>query len=418
MATLALSASRKELFLSQVGKAKEEIKTKFASARQLLDVREAELLSQLEALEVCYMQEGGGIAEQIAELNKLKEVQLATAKLNQNKDLVMQYVSQLDDRVRKLEEDLEKERASVRSVVVEWDTKVETKLCEFGKIMSKPVPDYKEIVNPEFVAFKHTSEQSETVGVFHCPRSIAVDAETGNIYICDCGNDRVQVFNRSFQFLFLFCEEMHRPDGICISDGRIYITQNWDNRLNVYNCQGKFFESVGKEKQKKFFSTVIRFDRPRGVAVSTCTSLIYVCDTGNDQIQCLNLDLTYNSKIVNVPKPRDIKITSKELAVLTEGQYCIYYYNFSHQLFRMIIPRGKDVKYPWHFCLDNEYNILLTDISSGCVAIFTNNGDLIHKLGKGGEERGEFKEPTGIAIDSYNRIIVASENRNNCLQIF
>ena len=73
---------------------------------------------------------------------------------------------------------------------------------------------------------------------------------------------------------------------------------------------------------------------------------------------------------------------------------------------------------PYRFCLDAEQNIIITDSKAHCVTIFTSKGELIHKFGRRGTRRGELFIPAGIAVDSENRIIVASHNPNFCLQIF
>ena len=76
----------------------------------------------------------------------------------------------------------------------------------------------------------------------------------------------------------------------------------------------------------------MEFDCPRGVAVSTVNNLIYICECRNNRIQCLNLNLTFNSFISEVTQPRDIKLTSQDVVVLTGGSPCIQFYDYSHQL--------------------------------------------------------------------------------------
>ena len=60
----------------------------------------------------------------------------------------------------------------------------------------------------------------------------------------------------------------------------------------------------------------------------------------------------------------------------------------------------------------------MTDSATNFVLIFSNRGELIHKFGKKGGDRGEFLEAKGIALDSEDRIIVASEDPNHCIQLF
>ena len=109
----------------------------------------------------------------------------------------------------------------------------------------------------------------------------------------------------------------------------------------------------------------------------------------------------------------------KDIVVLTDGSPCIRFYNYSHQLIREIITRreGNQVIIPWYFCLDREFNILITDYSADLVMIFSNRGELLYKLGRSGEGRGDFIFPTGIATDREGRIIVGSHNLEHCIQI-
>ena len=126
--------------------------------------------------------------------------------------------------------------------------------------------------------------------------------------ICDYGNNRVQVFTSSFKFIFQFNEKMYEPCGICFSENNVYVTQEGSNCLNVYSVEGKLLQSVGKEGRNE-----LEFDLPSGIEVSLLKNLIYVCDNKNKRIQCLNLNLTFNSFILHIFGPRDIKLTQNEI---------------------------------------------------------------------------------------------------------
>ena len=60
----------------------------------------------------------------------------------------------------------------------------------------------------------------------------------------------------------------------------------------------------------------------------------------------------------------------------------------------------------------------MTDMSGNYVLIFTGEGGLIHRFGSVGAGRGEFIVPSGIAVNSENRIIVASWSTDYCIQLF
>ena len=401
---------RSDSFLSQVERVGREMATKFQRSHQVLVEREATLLSELDELVVRYR--GEGITQQIEELNRLKESQLSSVK--ENKEIV-KIVSVLEERVREIRAKFERDLASMRRVVLKWDECVFDKLSEIGSIELSDLPLYEYKGDPLMVACKHSSRKSTSPGVFHFPGSIAIDSETDNVYICDSYNNRVQVFTKNLEFIFDFKDLMDCPEGICINHSEVYVAQYRSNSLNVYSTEGKFLSSVGKEGRGK-----LEFDCPRGVAVSNEKKRIYICDSFNARIQCLNLDLTFHSFIKDICSPRDVKLTSDEVVVLTEGNPCVRYYNFSHQFIKRIIPRGEGnlVIEPWHFCIDKANNILMTDIATNCVLIFSNKGELIHKFGQRGEDKGEFFGVSGITLNSEDRIIVVSESRNHCIQLF
>ena len=404
---------RSDSFLSQVERVRREITTKFQRSHQVLVEREATLLSELDELVVRYR--GEGVNQQIEELNRLKDSQLSSVKENENKDIVRKSVSVLEEHMREIRAKFERDLATMRRVVLKWDESVFDKLCEIGYIEVSDFAPYEYKVDPLMVACKHSSSKSTLPGVFYCPGPVAIDSETDNVYICDSLNDRVQVFTKNLEFIFDFKEKMDWPAGICINHSKVYVTQYMSDSLNVYSTEGKFLNSVGKEGKGK-----LEFDWPRGVAVSNEKRRIYICDSDNARIQCLNLDLTFHSFIEDIPYPRDVKLTSDEVVVLTLGDMCVIYYNYSHQLIRQIIPRGEEnlVKDPCYFCVDKANNILMTDFATNCVLIFSNRGELIHKFGQKGKYRGEFIGVEGIALDSEDRIIVASKNPNHCTQLF
>ena len=398
-------------FLSQVERVRVELRERVARAHQVLQERETALLSELQQLEDTYR--GEGVDKQIDQLRVTKEQTIATLTDNTNKEILEQSVTLLDARMRELEVNLETARDRMRRVELEWDVNLEGMLSRTGSIRVRGEQDCKEKGNPIMVAGKHRNKISSKPGDFFCPNSIAIDSETNNIYVCDGGNNRVQVFNESLEFLFTFSDEMNSPNSICINFNRVYVIQYRAHSLTVYSTEGKYIESVGKVDNKE-----LEFNYPTGVAVSTVNNLIYICELRNNRIQCLNLNLTFNSFIPNVTYPRDIKLTPEDIVVLTERNPCIRFYDYAHQLIREIITRGEgnQVIYPRYFCLDREFNILMTDCSAGNVMIFSNREELLHKLGKRGEGRGDFISPTGIATDREGRIIVVSENSKYCIQ--
>ena len=213
----------------------------------MLQERETALLSELQQLEDTY--KGEGVDRQVDQLRITKEQNIATLTDNENQAFLQQIIAQLDARMRELEASLETARDRMRRVELEWDTNLPIK-----------------------VAGKHRKKTSST-GEFNKPGSITIDYETNNIFICDVRNDRVQVFNKSMQFQFMFSAEMCSPSGMFIYSGKVYITQLGADSLTVYSTDGKYAQSVGSYGKGE-----LEFDWPTAVTVSEVNNSVYVSD--------------------------------------------------------------------------------------------------------------------------------------------
>ena len=404
---------REESFLSHVERVRSEMQTKFLRAHKILQDREADLLAELQRLVDEYT--GDGITQQITELSESKDVLRKTLKGN-DKKFLEQELENINSRIKKLETRHQRAKNTYKRVSLEWDVE---KLSVAGDIrlnaVKEGIRNYKEIGEPVVVFGEHSKEEGSSPGVFSCPNSMAINPENNSIYICDGGYKRVQVYNKSFEFVFQFSDKMGAPFGICIKQNKVYVTQYSSHCLNVYSTEGKYLKSVGVKGEKK-----LEFHGPGGLDISTDRDRIYIAEYNNARVQCLNLNFKFNSFIEDIFGALDVKLTSNEIVVLSDRNPCVSLYTYSHQLIRKMIPIGEYnlVFFPFILILDEAANILISDIERHCVCVFSLGGELIHRFGREGEKRGEFIVPSGIAIDSQGRIIVSSENPNHCIQIF
>ena len=407
-----------EDFLSHVTRVRSEIRDKFLKAHKVLQDREADLLDKLQELEEEFM--GDVIRKQIEELNLSKDAMMNALTGNRNKYFLDQNLANIDTQIDELKQKFQTAKDTYKSVTLEWDVELEDKLSLTGDILlngvtQEQVRDYKKIEMPVATFGKHSNRKSSSHGVFCHPTGLNIDPTTNNLYICDGGNDRVQVFNESFDFLFQFSDKMNGSSGICISRNKVYVTQRRSNLLTVYSPDGKCLQSVGGKGKNH-----LEFDDPRGLDISTELNRIYIAEYGNDRIHCLNLDLSFNSIIDDIYAALDVKLTPEEIMVLSSLTHCVSIYSYSHQLIREMIRRGETclLKFPARFILDNCSNIIITDYESHCVCVYSYGGEFLHKFGKEGDQKGHFIKPRGITISPQGRIIVISNNPNHPIQIF
>ena len=405
--------------LNQFDRARREIRDKFARAHYLLQERETVLLTEVQKLEDKFRR---GIADEIEQLSLSKEHLENTLKGNNVQEFLKRTIAEIDEKISQLKNVCEKAQLK-EDVDFEWDSQFESKLNTLGAIRvnseksSKLINEYKKKGVPLAVFGSHSDKRSKKPGIFANPEGITEDIDTNLFYICDFSNDRIQVFDKMFRFLSSFSEKMDHPCGICILKERIYVTQSKGCSLNIYSLQGKLLNTVGKKGNGK-----LEFKDPRGVAVSTEWRRIYICEFGNNRVQCLNLDLSFKCFISDIDRAKDVKLTAEEIVVLCSENPCIRTYNASHQLSRQMISGGEEsanqVRAAGRFLLDSDLNIIMTDVYRHCVYIFSYTGALIHNFGKEGEQKGEFIYPIGITLDSDGRIVVISRNPNHCIQLF
>ena len=276
--------------------------------------------------------------------------------------------------------------------------------------MKPVVPDYKTKQLPTAYCCK------KSPGELNYPRSIAIH-KTGNIYIADSNNHRVQVFSCNGDYLFMFSEKMNGPAGICISQNKVFVTQWSDHCINMYELEGKLIKSVGSEGNGE-----AQFKNPLGLDVSGRNNHIYVCERNNHRIQILTEELKYHSMLgIDLLKsPRDVKVTRDRVLVLDQSDPCMFVFNSDHVLTNRLITTGygKQTNNPRCFDIDREYNIIMSDYGNHCVYVFNQEGEQIHKFGKEGQGIGEFYHPWGIALDNTGHIIVVCWKNTNCLQFF
>ena len=392
---MATEKEEEDFFLNQLDTVQDKFIKNIQECRESLDTREGEVLNELEQIKISYK-----CQESVDKLYRLR-------KKGAGGD---------DQNMRELKAEIDKTRSRFKDVMLEWDKNLKGTLLKTGFIRVVAVPEFKNKEKPVIIACKHSYETSAATEVFKYPRSIAIDSFTNNIFICDYGNDRVQVFDESLKYLFKISDKLKQPFGICININNLYVTQSVANTLSVYYTDGSYINSVGAKGNGK-----LQFDNPRGVDALKEKDTICVCDWNNNRVQCLDLNLGFRFFISDISHPLDIKLTQQELVVLVEDNPCLRFYDYSRNLIRMIITRGDEgqVISSFQFCLDIDSNVLMTDkFGEFGVMIFSKTGDLLCKFGERGEEEGEFIQPIGIAIDYKGRIIVGSSNSKRCIQMF
>lgn len=89
----------------------------------------------------------------------------------------------------------------------------------------------------------------------HSANGVAV-SKGGTVYVCDLGNNRIQMLNTDLQFLGNFSladpeygsGSLNHPSGIAInSEGNIFVADMMSHCVQVFTPEGKFLTRIGKQ---------------------------------------------------------------------------------------------------------------------------------------------------------------------------
>jgi tripartite motif-containing protein 71 len=159
------------------------------------------------------------------------------------------------------------------------------------------------------------------------PSGIAIDPSSGNVYVADTGNNRIQVFSNDGTYVSKWGEyrEVSRngtlkfPQRIALDEqGNVYVADTGNNRIQVFSNNGTYVSKWGR-----YGIGNGSFNQPSGIAIDPSSGNVYVADTGNNRIQVFSNDGTYVSKWgefgrseVGVRLPADIVIQSSSDNIL------------------------------------------------------------------------------------------------------
>ena len=143
-----------------------------------------------------------------------------------------------------------------------------------------------QVLNPD-LTFSHSfgSEGSGSAyGQFNEPCDIAIDGQ-GLVYVADYRNDCIQKFTPNGKFVAQFGSygsgpgQLDRPRGITIDTagtGLVYVSEEDNHRVSVFTSDGVFVSSFGNENNADNFDPLgLTFDKE---------GFLYVCDDENDQV--------------------------------------------------------------------------------------------------------------------------------------
>lgn len=166
------------------------------------------------------------------------------------------------------------------------------------------------------------------------------------------------------------------PAGIARdSQGEIYITDEWLNRVCIYDKEGNFLKHWGSEGDGDG-----DFNRMSGIAIDRDDN-VYVVDSLNHRIQKMTADGGYLSKWGSLGSG--------------PGQ----------------------MNSPWGICIDDEGYVYVADHKNHRAQKFAPNGEFVASYGQQGDGPGQLYLPSDVAVDPEGDVYVCDWT-NDRVQIF
>lgn len=125
-------------------------------------------------------------------------------------------------------------------------------------------------------------------GLFSHPQFVDVD-ESGNVYVSDYGNKRIQKFDAGGEFVLEWGSsgrgdgQFHYPTGIASDDSFVYVADRNLNRIQKFAHNGTYVSEWGERGRSDGMLLL-----PEGIA--THNGSVYVVDTGNYRVQKFTAD--------------------------------------------------------------------------------------------------------------------------------
>jgi len=252
--------------------------------------------------------------------------------------------------------------------------------------------------------------------------SVATDS-AHRVFVADPDAEVVHVFDferSKYSVLKNRGTRLRWPTGIAVDpEDNVYVTDITLGAVLVYDSKGSFLRYLGKVKGGESY-----FQAPVAIAIHAATGHIYVCDSRRHMILMLDKKaqiLGHFGKRWGGKGPGDFRYPSRiviagdEIFVLDSGNSRLQILDLGGHFRREV--KLPEVSADDGLALDSEKNIYVSDVQLNVINVLNRDGQFLYKFGRSGTKAGEFHEPSGLWIESENRLYVA-DTKNSRVQLF
>jgi tripartite motif-containing protein 71 len=206
--------------------------------------------------------------------------------------------------------------------------------------------------------------------------------------------------------------------------GRIYVSDSGNHRIQVFEENGQWKETIGSLGRKNG-----EFNFPCGIAFNSRNHMI-IADSGNHRVQVLDerwqFLLVIGSKGVRNGQfdyPHGVIVDSEDNIVVVDSlNHRIQMFSEDGKWIKTIGKEGSnpgEFFYPWSMEISKlDGRIFVSDNGNHRIQVFSFDWNFLFEFGTGGKGYGQFNNPCGLALSCSNEYLFVCDFGNHRIQVF
>ena len=261
------------------------------------------------------------------------------------------------------------------------------------------------------------------------PWGVACSHRDRLIYITENYNHRISVWDKNGKPVRTISQKGQKPGQIVHPTG-IAISRNGD----VYVADGKDIGRLQKLSQTgQHLAQYVGLNEPLGVALNAAEDRVYVCESGSQQVAVFDTELKLIERFgdlscsleheyqpietTTLESPHSIAIDTLGNIYITDtiGEH-VHVYDKTGTHVKSIGHPHDDTFAPSGIAIEEEY-MFLADRGGNQVVVLTTSGEFVMATGSYGTSNGQFNNPSGVAVDLDGYLYVCDYG-NSRVQVF